>query len=285
MQFGKIGNLTSPTQLPNNESTAKQWQELNKAWWEASPMRYDWREAIPAPFESKEYFEEIDRRFFDSVRRYMPWREQPFDNLIDFSNLQGKDVLEIGTGHGSHAQLIAPFSKSFTGIDLTEKAVSAVRRRLELFKIPAQILQMDAERMSFPDRSFDFIWSWGVIHHSSNPLKILKEMHRVLKADGTATVMIYYRSFWSYYLTGGFLRPSDGALARFYLPREWRKLCEGLFEIQEFIVTGQKSDVLPLPRGWLKRMLERVVPDPLTRTLTNRFKMGSFLIAKMKRKD
>ena len=59
-------------------------------------------------------------------------------------------------------------------------------RRLKLFNIPGKVLQMDAEDMNFADYSFDFIWSWGVIHHSADTRRVLQEMHRVLRRGGTA---------------------------------------------------------------------------------------------------
>jgi len=34
---------------------------------------------------SRPFYEEIDRRFFDTVKRFMPWKKIPFDNLLDFS--------------------------------------------------------------------------------------------------------------------------------------------------------------------------------------------------------
>ena len=300
----KIKNFQAPTQLPKDEETRKEWQSLNKAWWEAAPMRYDWTEPINAEEETPAYFQEIDRRFFEAVHSFLPWKKRPFDSLIDFDRLHQKDVLEIGVGAGSHAQLMAPFSKSFTGIDLTERATRATATRLELFRIPGRIFCMDAEQMSFPDASFDYIWSWGVIHHTANPLGILREMHRVLRPGGEAIVMVYHRSFWRYYVVDGFIKGillgdlfrrgsllsvnqagTDGAIARYYRPEEWQKLCEGLFHIEEFLVTGQKSDVIPLPAGRLKEKFEKVLPDGLTRTLTDRLKFGSFLIVKMRRRD
>lgn len=301
---GKVKGLKSPTQLPENESSGREWQELNRAWWERAPMRYDWTEAIQAEWGSAAYFEEIDRRFFQSVHQYLPWHKRPFDNLIDFTGLKDQDVLEIGVGCGSHAQLIAPFCKSFTGIDLTENARRETTKRLESFGIPGRIVCMDAEKMSFPDVSFDFIWSWGVLHHSANPFKILREMHRVLRPDGQVTVMVYHRSFWKYYVMDGFIRgilsgelfrkgsflrvnqaATDGALARYYRPEEWRRLCTGLFDVESSFVTGQKSDLILLPRGPLKRSVEAFLPDGLTRFFTNRLRFGSFLIVKMRRND
>src|SRR5207249_5020281 len=124
---------------------------------------------------SKEYFREIDRRFLESARHYLDWRGQPFDDLIPFANLHDQDVLEIGVGQGTHAELIAPRCKSFTGIDLTSAATQMTSRRFEISGISGIIKQMDAEDMVFADSSFDFIWSWGVIHHSANTRRILEE--------------------------------------------------------------------------------------------------------------
>ena len=67
-------------------------------------------------------------------------------------------------------------------------------------------LKMDAEALQFEDNSFDFIWSWGVIHHSANTRKILEEIHRVLKPGGESIIMVYHRSIWSYYIASGFIQ-------------------------------------------------------------------------------
>src|SRR5262249_26572625 len=42
----KAAGFNKPTQLPHNETERRQWQVANKAWWESSPMRYDWREEL-----------------------------------------------------------------------------------------------------------------------------------------------------------------------------------------------------------------------------------------------
>ena len=116
----KADGLASPTQRPPTEDVRRRWQEANRNWWSSTPMRYDWREDIHHPIHSREYFEEIDRRFFESARHYMPHREIPFEAEIPFGQLADLDVLEIGVGQGSHACLIAKRAKSFTGIDLTK---------------------------------------------------------------------------------------------------------------------------------------------------------------------
>src|SRR5262249_15382770 len=151
----------NPVQLPQDDAQRRAWQSANKTWWEATPMRYDWRDEISSPAGTQSYFTEIDRRFLWSVAKYMPWRKLPFEEVIPFEQLGDNDVLEIGVGQGTHAQLLAPRCKSFTGIDLTSHAAEMTSRRLKLFNLPGRILQMDAEDMDFADNSFDFIWSWG----------------------------------------------------------------------------------------------------------------------------
>lgn len=131
------------------------------------------REKILFDAGSPEYFKEIDRRFLAVAKQFMPWKDRPFETLIDYQALAHQDVLEIGTGQGTHAQLIAPCARSFTGIDLTDAAVQMTRQRLNLIKTGARILQMDAEKMAFPDKCFDWIWTWDVIHHSANTSNVI----------------------------------------------------------------------------------------------------------------
>ena len=297
----KVGGFASPTQRPASEDERVKWQEMNRAWWSSTPMRYDWGQEIQYPEHSREYFAEVDARFFASARPYMPWRELPFDQEIPFAELPDLDVLEIGVGQGSHAGLIAPRARSFTGIDITEPAIAATLKRIEQLGLKnARVMQMDAEDMAFPDNSFDYIWSWGVIHHSADTRRILEQMHRVLRPGGRANVMVYHRSAWKYYVVDGLLKgvfqggllkgqslhdvnqsATDGAIARYYRMDEWRALAGDIFRIDEFRVTGLKSDVIPIPRSGLKTVIERTLPDGLTRFFTNTLQWGSFLTVHM----
>jgi SAM-dependent methyltransferase len=296
----KAAGFDKPTRLPQDDVQRTQWQKANKAWWESTPMRYDWRKPLVELPGSKEYFAEIDQRFLASAEKYLPSKNLPFDRLIPFDELHDKDVLEIGVGHGTHAQLIAPHCKSFTGIDLTRRAVEMTSKRFELCKLTGNILEMDAERMSFPDDSFDFIWTWGVIHHSADTRQVLREMRRVLRPTGNSVVMVYHRSWWNYWFVSGVLKgvlqgslrrhgsvhgvsqaETDGAIARYYTPVEWREATESLFKIDAIQIFGLKAEVVPIPPGRFKSLAEFALPDAAARLLTNRLQMGSFLVAHM----
>jgi len=193
------------------------------------------------------------------------------------------------------------YSKKFTGIDITDYAVKSTKKRFEIFNLPGQIIKMDAENLNFKDNSFDFIWSWGVIHHSANPQKILKEIHRVLRPEGVAIIMVYYRGWWNYYFMG-FLRgilsgeilktkslhrvmqfSSDGAISRYYTVKEWKLLAKNLFKIKELAVFGPKNDILPLPLGKIKDFVRSMMPFGFSRFLTHRLKMGSFLVSQLQK--
>lgn len=291
----------APEKLPGSAEEAEQWQRANRAFWESNPMRYDWKESIPHEVGTREFYEEIDRRFFNNVEPYMPWAKVPFDNLMPFDRLGDKKVLEIGVGMGSHAGLLSARVGSYTGIDLTDYAVGVTSNRMQVFERHATIRQMDAEKLDFPDATFDFIWSWGVIHHSSNTRQILAEMQRVLKPGGEAVIMVYNRGWWNYYICGliGGLRglrvlrsrrlakaiqeDTDGALARYYSRSSWRRFAEPFFQVDEVFIKGAKTDLFPIPAGRFKTFLMQLLPNSVARFMTGTLGMGGFLISRMSR--
>jgi SAM-dependent methyltransferase len=294
--------FTGPTALPADNSQRRDWQQLNRNWWEQHPMRYDWEAPIPYPEFSKDFYVEIDRRFFKSVSLYAPWKGLPFDFVIDFDPLKTSDVLEIGCGNGSHGQLLATHSRSYTGIDLTDYAIRSTSTRLSLWGLNGRVLKMDAENLQFPDSSFDFVWSWGVIHHSANTQGILKEISRVLRPGGRAVIMVYYRGYWNYYAMGALLAikggrfptahaihkykqlGTDGALARFYRMREWERLVSGQFDVKSVRIYGQKEALVFLPRGRLKNVVLGMIPNFFSRFFSTQCRMGSFLVSEIARR-
>ena len=294
--------FSRPIAQPEKESDKSLWQTQNRNWWEVNPMRYDWRTPVGLAEFSRDFYEEIDRRHFSDAARYTPLKLRPFDELIPFDQLKDCDVLEIGVGNGSHAQLIAPHCRSYTGIDITDYAVESTRRRFQIFGLSGDVRRMDAERLDFSDESFDFVWSWGVIHHSADTERILREIYRTLRRGGRAVIMVYHRSWLYYYVFNGLFRGifageflktrslhelvqlhTDGAIARFYTINEWRALAGRFFEIEQIQIKGQKSELFPLPASNFKDFLMGVVPDSIGRLFLNNLQQGSFLISTLKK--
>lgn len=136
-----------------------------------------------------------DRAGFTSqaAERY---RLEPY--ILDFARFEswsGKRVLEIGVGLGADHQRFVEAGAASTGIDLTPRAIEMTRSRLEAFGLTSDLRVADAERLPFPTNEFDFVYSWGVIHHSPDTPGVAREILRVLKPGGTSRVMIY--SKWS----------------------------------------------------------------------------------------
>ena len=151
-----------------------------------------WNEAAcgeEALLKSKDQKGFIDQ----SLKRY---ELEPYIlDFADFKSFKNKSVLEIGVGMGSDHYFYAKEGAKLTGIDLTQRAIELTKSRLQEFNLSSSLSVDDAENLKFDSNSFDLVYSWGVIHHSPNTKKCTSEIHRVLKDDGLAKIMIY--NYWS----------------------------------------------------------------------------------------
>ncbi len=184
----KIRRFDHPTGLPQDDARRPQWQEQNRAWWNEHPMRYDWKEPVWFEEFSAEFYREIDRRFFSVSRTFMPWREIPFDPLMDFQSLAQSGVLEIGVGNGNHAQLLSQYAKSYAGIDITSYAVISTSERMKRSGLDkATIMEMDAENKKSDDNSRDYIWTGESSITQPIPCEFLKKWP---ECSGQAVVLL-----------------------------------------------------------------------------------------------
>lgn len=185
--------------------------------------------------------------------------------------------------------------RELVAIDLTTDAVSLTARRKALFGLPIRVVQADGEALPFADKHFDFVWSWGVVHHSAHPEVAIAEMRRVLKPGGVCRIMVYNRRSARYLLYGvlvqGVLRGrllreslsainlsfTDGFFARHYTSRELRQVFRtaGFQDVRCRVLP--EHEVVPLP-GWarLNRWM-RPLTRPIGRAVMARF--GWFLFA------
>lgn len=253
-------------------------------------MSYDVDAPIAHPRGSREYFRELDARIFQP--RYMRLTVadsdvRPFSRYVDFVALPGKDVLEVGCGSGIAVQLFAEAGADVTAVDLTPWAVETTRARLEAFGLNGNVVEADGEDLPFEDASFDLVFSWGVIHHTSDMSRALSELVRVCRPGGKLVLMLYHRRslfFVAYRALARFLPLArrlgfhfegaragerEGFIARHFTRREVeRMLAEHGLERIRVEPYGQDAELLPMPRRVRLPITERLpqgFKDPLLR--------------------
>jgi SAM-dependent methyltransferase len=116
-----------------------------------------------------------------------------------FAEARGKRVLEIGCGNGADAVMFAKHGAAYVGVDLTDAAVEATRRHLALEGLEGRCGLANVEHLCYARESFDIVYSFGVLHHTSSPEKAVHEVWRVLKPGGVALIMLYHRHSLHYY--------------------------------------------------------------------------------------
>lgn len=162
-----------------------QMNQLVRAYWEKEPCGTSQTIVGGGEKYSLEYFESIE-----SYR----YKVEPFiHSIAQFTRYRGKKVLEVGVGAGTDHLQYARAGADLYGVDLTDAAIETTQKRLELYGFASQLQRVDAEKLPFPDASFDMVYSWGVIHHSEHPENILQEIHRVLRGGGEFVGMFYHR--------------------------------------------------------------------------------------------
>src|ERR1041385_2375819 len=125
-----------------------------------------------------------DREFYDKFREYRYRTEWHLPILVRFAQARGKKVLEIGTGNGADGVMFAQNGADYTGVDLTEAALEATHRHFTVLGLSGSFQSENAEALSFPDETFDWVYSHGVLHHTPSTQRAIDEVWRVLKRAG-----------------------------------------------------------------------------------------------------
>jgi ubiquinone/menaquinone biosynthesis C-methylase UbiE len=186
-----------------------------------------------------------------------------------------------------HTEWARSRPRSLAGVDLSLRAVEHTKARLKSYGVKSAVSVADAETLPFRDDSFDFVYSWGVLHHSPDTRRAVDEVFRVLRPHGIARIMLYHK----YSLTGymlwlryGLLRArpfrslddiyyhhleSPGTKA--YSLREVKKLFSGFSEVaiktQLSFADLLEGAVGIRHRGRLLTLARKLWPRPLLRVL------------------
>jgi ABC-2 type transport system ATP-binding protein len=128
------------------------------------------------------YDEKIERMMGTGVRQRL------FDMLERELGLG--DAVEFGCGTGYFTRAIAKNATHVTATDLSPSMLEVAKARLKgLGNVSFRV--EDGEASSFPSGSFDTALMANMLHTVDDPVKALKECHRVLKRDGTLLIINY----------------------------------------------------------------------------------------------
>ena len=241
-----------------------------------------------------ELLDKIDRNFIYQAYFAQGPGESLFFGLMPVEWLKGKKVLEVGCGLGAHSEALIRAGAVLTSIDLSPTSVAVTKRRLKLRNLFAEVREADAENLPFEPNTYDYIWSWGVIHHSPDTVKCAREMARVLKPGGRVGIMLYHdHSLYNWLnvifrygvLQGKLLKMSvrdlhnrytDGKyvggcpLAKYYTRKQIaRELFPG-FKVGRQIAFEQKKAISFIVPAKYRRAFEHRIPDKLYTWLFSR---------------
>lgn len=128
------------------------------------------------------------------------WDSKWADELIkNFPKTEGRylKVLDIGTGPGFYAIILASRGYDVTAVDLSEGMLEQAKANAGELAEKIRFLKMDAQTLEFPDNEFDVIVTRNLTWNLPDPVKAYGEWRRVLRDGG---VMLNIDSNWYSYL-------------------------------------------------------------------------------------
>lgn len=114
---------------------------------------------------------------------------------VKFLDIQpGDRILEVGIGTGLNLSLYPPDCEP-VGIDISERMLEKAQAKIEELGLSNVTLKvMDAGATDFADNEFDRALATYVISAVPDPVGVLREMRRVVKAGGTLVILNHFRS-------------------------------------------------------------------------------------------
>jgi 2-polyprenyl-3-methyl-5-hydroxy-6-metoxy-1,4-benzoquinol methylase len=163
--------------------------EKVKEYWNRRPcnLRHS-----PKAVGTREYFEEVEQRKY-FVEPHIPI-------FTEFHKWAGKRVLEIGCGLGTDTINFARNGARVTAVDMSRESLSLAKRRAEIYGLQDRITfyEANAEELTtiVPVEAYDLIYSFGVIHHTPHPEKVIAQLTHYARPGTIVKVMMYHRRSW-----------------------------------------------------------------------------------------
>jgi ubiquinone/menaquinone biosynthesis C-methylase UbiE len=231
---------------------------------------------------SKEYFDEVEKKKF--------FVEPHIKSFSEFNLWNGKKVLEIGCGLATAGINFARYGADYTGVELSKETLELAKKRFEVYGVQGNFYEGNAENLSnfLPDEKYHLVYSWGVIHHTPHPEKVIQEVKKYLHKNGEFRVMLYASNSWKNYMIGAGL---DQPEAQYGCPIAYTYTEDEIIELlgNDFIVTNMERDhifpyqIEPYKKGeYVKQPWFENMPEEMFKILEKKLGWHILITAKLR---
>ena len=228
---------------------------------------------------TKEYFDDVEEK------RYTAEPHIPL--FADFESYKGKKVLEVGCGMATEGINFVKHRAEYTGTDLSEESLELAKKRFGVYNKEGKFYAGNSEKLTsfVPVETYDLIYSFGVIHHSPHPEKIISEIKKYMNKDSTLKIMLYASESWkNYMIEAGYDQPEAQygcPIANTYTKDEVRKLLDGFdVTIEQYHIFPYQIE--PYKRGeFVKQPWFEAMPDEIFEVLKKNLGWHLLITAKL----
>lgn len=194
-----------------------------------------------------------------SYARWAPIYDRTFGSItktgrscaVDYINETNGSVLEVGVGTGLS---LSEYKKSLsvTGIDFSHEMLAKAREKVQQMNLSqvAELRQMDARQLDFPDSSFDTVVAMHVMSVVPEPEIVMAEIERVLKPGGRVVITNHFKQ------TKGLLAVLERAFSPFANLLGWHSDFELETVLQQPSLSVEQQKKLP-PMGMMTFLVLR----------------------------
>ena len=228
-----------------------------------------------------EYFDEVELKKFRAEPHILKFTE--------FPQWKNKKVLEVGCGLGTVGINFALNSADYTGVELSKESLEIAKKRFEVYNQSGKFYLGNAEELSsfVHIETYDLIYSFGVIHHSPHPEKIVSEIKKYMNENSVLKIMLYAKDSWKNYMIDAGLDQPEAQygcpIANTYTKQDVVELLDG-YEVlsieQDHIFPYQ---IEPYKKGkYTKQPWFDVMPTEMFETLEKNLGWHLLITAKLK---